>query len=108
MSSAGMAQDEPVSTTRNSSTSAKSASMTVSSPDHASIRGDQEKDLVAEISPASLGHALSRKVTSVGTTGTNNPDFEVDWDEDDPMNPRNWPIWYKGLTIGFISWSTWV
>ena len=67
---------------------------------------DQGKVLTQEIS---LVSPLSRRRTSIGATGSTDPDFEVDWDdENDPMNPRNWPMWYKGLTIGFISWSTWV
>ncbi|KAA6411574.1 MAG: MFS multidrug transporter [Lasallia pustulata] len=62
-----------------------------------------ERVLTQQISIASC------RGTSVGTTGPTDPDFEVDWDDDDdPANPRNWPMWYKGVTIGFISWSTWV
>lgn len=46
---------------------------------------------------------------STGTTGTNNPAFEVDFDDGhDPLNPKDWPTWYKGLVIAVISWSTWV
>ena len=69
---------------------------------------DLEKDLPLVIAPtAPLRPVFSRKATSTNTTGTNNPDFEVDWDDgNDQSNPRNWPVWYKGLTIGFISWST--
>ena len=77
----------------------------------ASIHGPEEpeKALTPHVSQTSTRPPLSRKATSIGTTGTNNPEFEVDWDgEDDPTNPRNWPMWYKGMTIGFISWSTWV
>lgn len=51
---------------------------------------------------------LASKATSIATTGTTDPNYEVDWDDEDITNPRNWPLWYKGLTIGFISWSTWV
>ena len=51
---------------------------------------------------------LARKPASIGTTGTTDPNYEVDWDDEDIMNPRNWPLWYKSLTIGFMSWSTWV
>lgn len=58
--------------------------------------------------PVALRPTFSKNAASINTTGTNNPDFEIDWeDENDPVNPRNWPIWYKGMTIGFISWSTW-
>ena len=67
-------------------------------------RDDPEKAIEPGESP------LAREPTfsSVHTSGTNNPGFEVDWDdENDSMNPKNWPLWYKGLTIGFISWSTW-
>ena len=69
---------------------------------------DPEKMTAHQLSRVSEEHPLSRKVTSAGTVGTNIPDFEVDWDgEDDQMNPRNWPLWYKGMTIGFMSWGTW-
>lgn len=70
---------------------------------------DPERVLTQQISVASHRPPLSRRRTSVGTTGTTDPNFEIDWDDDDDSaNPRNWPMWYKGLTIGFISWSTWV
>ena len=64
-------------------------------------------DLIAVVSRTSQP-PLARKVTSVGTTGTLDPDFEVDWDEKDPENPRNWPLWYKGVVVAFLSWNTWV
>lgn len=50
---------------------------------------------------------IVRKVTSVGTTGTTDPNFEVDWeDENDPENPRNWSILYRGICIAILSWNT--
>ena len=67
-----------------------------------------ETALTPQISTVSLRLPLSRHATSIRTTGTTDPDFEVDWEQDDPENPRNWPVWYKGVVIGFISWSTWV
>ncbi|KAL2807817.1 major facilitator superfamily domain-containing protein [Aspergillus granulosus] len=33
----------------------------------------------------------------------NPPEFEVYWEQDDPENPRLWPLWYKGLTIAAMS-----
>ncbi len=70
--------------------------------------GPQETLACPDPSPIALKPTNSKNAASINTTGTNNPDYEVDWeDDDDPMNPRNWPIWYKGMTIGFISWSTW-
>ena len=77
--------------------------------DHIAENKDSEKDAAPVLAPTlSLQPTTSRNATSIGTTGTNNPDFEVDWDDDnDQLNPKNWPVWYKGLTIGFVSWSTW-
>jgi hypothetical protein len=49
----------------------------------------------------------TRTATSVGTTGSRLPDFEVDFGPNDPDNPRNWPLWYRGLTIGTVSYATW-
>ncbi|TVY80618.1 Citrinin biosynthesis cluster MFS transporter mrr1 [Lachnellula suecica] len=45
--------------------------------------------------------------TSTVTTGSRHPSFEVDFEEDDKEDPKNWPIWYRGLTIGAVSFSTW-
>lgn len=73
------------------------------------VHDDPEKAISPELSDVTEEPSLSRKATSVGTSGTNQAEFEVDWDdENDPMNPRNWPMWYKGVTIGFVSWGTWV
>lgn len=89
---------------RSSSPSEDSIAPTVSIHDHEI----HEKDDVPEILSEPIRPMVSRGAVSVGTTGTNDPDFEVDWEDDDPMDPINWPTWYKALTIGFISWSTWV
>lgn len=71
--------------------------------------GDPEKALMPQISRTPEDNALLRKATTIATAGTNNPDFEVDWNgENDSMDPRNWSRWYKGLTIASMSWSTWV
>lgn len=64
--------------------------------------------LTPRVSRMSLS-SLARRVTSVGTTGTSDPNFEVDWeDEKDPENPRNWSLAYKSMCVGFLSWNTWV
>ncbi|KAI9735910.1 MAG: hypothetical protein M1834_001376 [Cirrosporium novae-zelandiae] len=68
-----------------------------------------ERGLSPQISPVSWNLTeppLSRKATSIGTAGTSNPNFEIDFDDNDPLNPHNWSIWYKGLTLGFVSFST--
>ncbi|QSS51348.1 polyamine transporter 1 [Histoplasma capsulatum var. duboisii H88] len=66
---------------------------------------DPDEIITPQISRRSLP-SLSKKVTSVGTTGTTDPNFEVDWDENDPANPRNWPLRVKGMSTAFLSWST--
>ncbi|OJD21926.1 hypothetical protein ACJ73_06731 [Blastomyces percursus] len=83
-----------------------------SSADSASDKGleitaeDHDDIITPQITKHSMP-PLSRKVTSVGTTGTTDPNFEVDWeDENDPANPRNWPLRIKGMSTAFLSWST--
>ncbi|OJD15002.1 hypothetical protein AJ78_04724 [Emergomyces pasteurianus Ep9510] len=66
---------------------------------------DPDGIITRPISKASLP-PLSRKATSLGTTGTTDPNFEVDWEEHDPANPRNWSIKVKGMSTAFLSWST--
>jgi hypothetical protein len=44
---------------------------------------------------------------SIVTTGSRLPSFEVDFESNDPEDPKNWPMWYRGLTIGAVSYSTW-
>lgn len=91
------------------SNSHQSKEQDVSVHDHISEHDPHEENRVlSEPVSAILKTTISKTAASINTVGTNNPDFEVDWDDDkDPMNPHNWPMWYKGLTIGFISWSTW-
>ncbi|GJC91626.1 major facilitator superfamily transporter [Colletotrichum higginsianum] len=36
------------------------------------------------------------------------PDFEIVFEPDDPENPKNWPLWYRGWTIFVVSLSTWI
>lgn len=36
----------------------------------------------------------------------NPPEFEVNWEANDPENPRLWPLWYKSLTVAVMSLST--
>lgn len=57
--------------------------------------------------------SLKRNVTaksmggaSVMTTATSDPVFEIDFDEDDRANPKNWSIKMRGLIIGGVSYST--
>lgn len=84
-----------------------SASITVA--DSLSTLEDPEKALTPRLSRIFEEPARSGQALSIATADTHHPEFEVDWDgEDDPTNPLNWPLWYKGLTIAFMSWGTWV
>ncbi|KAL9624553.1 MAG: hypothetical protein Q9160_001217 [Pyrenula sp. 1 TL-2023] len=68
---------------------------------------DLEKALTPQVSRSSRP-PLSHRCTSIVTAPNEvDPDFEVDWETDDPENPQNWPTWYKGVVVGFTSWSTW-
>lgn len=48
---------------------------------------------------------LSTIITTCSTV-TRDPSYEVDWEENDPENPLNWPMWYKGYIIFILSYST--
>ncbi|GFG24519.1 uncharacterized transporter mfs2 [Aspergillus udagawae] len=51
--------------------------------------------------------SLTRKVTSIGTTGTTDPNFEVDYEgDDDQANPKNWSFRYKAMAVAFLSFNT--
>ncbi|KAK2049725.1 major facilitator superfamily transporter [Colletotrichum somersetense] len=52
--------------------------------------------------------AYTRTGTSVGSTASRPPDFEVVFEPGDPENPKNWPLWYRAWTIFVVSLSTWV
>lgn len=50
--------------------------------------------------------SLSERVTTIATNATADPDYEVDWDDNDPENPKNWSLKYKAMGILFLSWNT--
>lgn len=65
----------------------------------------------------SIAHSLATRThrtqsrtsrTSVGTASFQLPDFEVDFVQNDPENPKDWPLWKRSLTIAVMSFSTWV
>ncbi|GAB1317589.1 hypothetical protein MFIFM68171_07799 [Madurella fahalii] len=57
-------------------------------------------------SPNDLTRTRTR--TSITSSASRPPDFEVSLEPDDPENPRNWPFWYRAWTIFTVSYSTWV
>ena len=98
--------------TPNSSQTSHSSSST-----HDSIHSDPLSPLKRALTPNLLTDAeqlaqpaltYTKTGASLATTGSRIPSFEVDFAVDDPEDPRNWPMWYKGLTIGAVSFSTWV
>ncbi|GKZ83209.1 hypothetical protein AnigIFM56816_008298 [Aspergillus niger] len=51
--------------------------------------------------------SLAQRVTSIGTTGTSDPNYEVDWDDEfDTNNPKNWSFPYKAMGIAILSYNT--
>lgn len=51
--------------------------------------------------------SLARKITSIATNGTSDPNYEVDFeDEADQMNPKNWSLKYKAFGIAVLSYNT--
>lgn len=49
--------------------------------------------------------------TGATTTSTwsRPPEYEVSFDEPtDPLNPKDWPLWYRMYVIFVVSYSTWV
>ncbi|KAF2430204.1 MFS general substrate transporter [Tothia fuscella] len=68
-------------------------------------------DLQALSQQVSRNPVLSRLATnrtgiSIATNGTSDPGFEIDFEENDTSDPRNWPFWYRATVIFFISYST--
>ncbi|KAK4100339.1 MFS general substrate transporter, partial [Parathielavia hyrcaniae] len=53
-----------------------------------------------------LGHTATG--TSVTSSASRPPDYEVTLDPTDPENPRNWPLWYRAYTVLAVSYATWV
>lgn len=64
------------------------------------------RTLTAQPSRASAT-SPGQRVASAGTTGTTDPQFEVDWEsENDPAHPINWPMKYRAMAVLFLSWNT--
>ncbi|KAL3437953.1 major facilitator superfamily domain-containing protein [Aspergillus tetrazonus] len=95
---------------------------------HSESRADEETHSVAETTStedsidddqiAALGRTitarsrlsepeLARRLTSIGTTGTMDPNYEVDFEDgNDQANPKNWSLKYKGMAIAMLSYNT--
>lgn len=81
---------------------------------HDSINSDRENSIehspTQEIEPDAERASLTYSKTgaSMATTGSRIPSFEVDFTENDPEDPKNWPMSRKAWTIGAVSFATWV
>ncbi|CAK7266296.1 hypothetical protein SEPCBS119000_001953 [Sporothrix epigloea] len=53
-----------------------------------------------------ISHAMT--TTSLGSVASRLPEYEVAFSDDDPRNPRNWPLWYRLWIVFSISYSMWV
>jgi hypothetical protein len=51
---------------------------------------------------------LGRKETgpSLVRIQTSDPAYEIDFEEDDPGNPKNWGIWRKAGILAIMSFAT--
>lgn len=99
-------EKDSIKSIRSSSPSMDSIEHHVPVHDRARDCENKEKVVAPEILPLPLRQVFSNNAASIATT--NNPDYEVDWDDEkDTTNPRDWSVWYKGFTIFSVSWSTW-
>ena len=74
-----------------------------------SRREELDDVITPHISNTSVGASIAQKETSARTAATSDPNFEVDYgDGDDQTNPKNWPTWYKAVTLAVVSWCTFV
>lgn len=96
--------------------------------DTASHTGTDLSDPLSPVEEDSFGHRMSRvtshapsdadydreaishvrTTTSIGSSASRPPDYEVAFEDADPDNPRYWPTWYRAWVIFAISFSTWV
>jgi hypothetical protein len=70
-----------------------------------------EPENIAEpITPAASNHpsrnvSRARTGTTIGSTASRLPDFEVSFEADDPENPKNWALWYRVWVVFVVSWA---
>ncbi|KAG5969616.1 hypothetical protein E4U58_001279 [Claviceps cyperi] len=48
-----------------------------------------------------------RTGTSIGSIASRQPEFEVDFSDNDPENPLNWALWYRCWVVFCVSFATW-
>ena len=77
-------------------------------PSLGSLNPEGDADQLSRQSSRAEGERLGRLPTgrSVATNMTTDPEYEVDFAEDDPGNPRNWSMWKKSTIIFFFAYTT--
>ena len=77
-------------------------------PSLGSLNPEGDADQLSRQSSRADGERLGRLPTgrSVATNMTSDPEYEVDFAEDDPGNPRNWSMWKKSTIIFFFAYTT--
>jgi hypothetical protein len=53
----------------------------------------------------SNGVSRLRTGTSIGSTASRPPDYEVVFEVDDPENPKTWALWYRMWVVFVVSWA---
>ncbi|KAI5922974.1 major facilitator superfamily transporter [Camillea tinctor] len=49
-----------------------------------------------------------RTTTSIRSSASRPPDYEVVFEDNDPADPKCWPLWYRSWVIFAISFTSWV
>lgn len=93
-----------------SSVSSVSSSPANSLPRHEAFFADGASAALTQATTrATIRPTVSRQIsrfTTLGTTYTSDPSFEVDFEDGTAENPRDWSSWYKAFVVFAISFST--
>lgn len=115
----GQSSDSPHSETRQEQQNRASLHSRASHASHTSHASDDSDPLAPLEFAISQGYGLDdedygraaitqiRTTTSIGSSASRPPDYEVVFTENDPENPRNWSRGYRAWVTFCISFTTW-
>ncbi|KAF7524800.1 hypothetical protein G7054_g11297 [Neopestalotiopsis clavispora] len=115
----GQSSDSPHSQTRQEVHNRASLHSRASHASHTSHASDDSDPLAPLEFAISQGYGLDdedygraaitqiRTTTSIGSSASRPPDYEVVFTENDPENPRNWSRGYRAWVTFCISFTTW-